>query len=87
MHSYRDGVLGTRGAYILFPGTGATETVFVRVPTNPGVPPAVPFPGVGAFQLSPRIQASQEAVLEAFIASAFRFFSSGKTYVEERGLS
>lgn len=52
MHSYRDALLGTRGSYILYPGTSTEADVFVRH-GNPAYRSGFPAPGVGAFPLRP----------------------------------
>ncbi len=51
MHTYRDGILSTRGAYILFPGDGngmrmhgKTQNFFIRHPSAFRGPAAHPFP-------------------------------------------
>ncbi|WP_216080505.1 nuclease domain-containing protein, partial [Shigella flexneri] len=60
MHTYRVGILGSRGAYVLFPGDRAggvdrppKPNFFVRHPSAFGGGSAHRLPSVGAFALSP----------------------------------
>jgi predicted component of viral defense system (DUF524 family) len=93
MHTYRDGILGSRGAYILFPGigtelhlSGAAQNLFVRNPSAFGGEPTRPFPSVGAFDLCPGRGPAQEAVIESFLKSVFDTVLNGDLYQEETGL-
>lgn len=93
MHTYRDGILGSRGAYILYPGDGAgvrlngrTRNVFVRHPTAFGGTPEVLFPSVGAFEFCPGREATQIPAVAGFIRSVLLAVSHGKSYDEETGL-
>ena len=60
MHTYRDGTLGTRGAFVLFPGDGVggkprnpAPNFFVRHPSALGAVSNHKVPSVGDFPLSP----------------------------------
>jgi len=85
MHSYRDALLGSRGAYVLFPGSGNQEDIFVRYPgaTYPGGPYQIP--SVGAFQLRPHSDAQQAEHLRRFVAAAMERLVRPVPYAEERG--
>lgn len=85
MHSYRDALLGSRGAYVLFPGPGQEEDVFIRHPGASYDTRSCPVPGVGAFQLRPRAEARQEWRLRRFIATVLDQLTNSKSYVEEQG--
>lgn len=93
MHTYRDGILGSRGAYILFPGdaagvrlAGSTQNLFVRHPTAFGVTPQHLFPSVGAFEFCPGRETAQIPVLVEFLRGVFDAVSLGQPYSEERAL-
>jgi hypothetical protein len=93
MHTYRDGILSTRGAYILFPGDGAgmrmdgkTQNFFIRHPSAFSGPAAYTFPSVGAFDLCPGRDQTQLPVLKAFLGSVLDAVATGTPYREEQGL-
>ena len=93
MHTYRDGILGTRGAYILFPGDGTglcmdgkNQNFFVRHPSAFRGPAAYMFPSVGAFDLCPGRDESQLPALKAFLSNVLEAVTSGIPYQEEHGL-
>ena len=83
MHCYRDAILGTRGSYILYPGSTDTKDVYVRRPAVPRKGEGVP--GVGAFALRPGSE-SQRAVLSQFVADFVNNVTSATGYQEETGL-
>lgn len=93
MHTYRDGILSTRGAYILFPGDGVgmrmdgkTQNFFVRHPSAIRSPATYTFPSVGAFDLCPGRDEGQTPVLKAFLTTVLEAVSKGKHYREEEAL-
>ncbi len=93
MHTYRDGILSTRGAYILFPGDGAgmrmngkTQNFFIRHPSAFRGPAQHSFPSVGAFDLCPGRDATQLPVLKEFLSIVLEDVSAGAGYKEEQGL-
>jgi uncharacterized protein len=93
MHTYRDGILSTRGAYILFPGDGAgmrmegkIQNFFIRHPSAFSGPAAYTFPSVGAFDLCPGRDERQLPVLKAFLSGVLEAVAAGKPYREEQGL-
>ena len=93
LHTYRDGILSTRGTYILFPGDGAgmrldgkTQNIFIRHPSAFGGPAAYTFPSVGAFDLCPGRDETQLPVLKAFLSGVLEAVAAGKPYQEEKGL-
>lgn len=93
MHTYRDGILSSRGAYILFPGDGAgtriegkAANMFVRHPSAFGGNPTHTFPSVGAFDLCPGRDNIQIAVLKEFITSVLDSLYAGAPYQEETAL-
>lgn len=93
MHTYRDGILSTRGAYILFPGTGADvrfrgndQNLFVRLPSAFGDPdPTVVIPSVGAFDLCPGRAEEQLPALKAFLLKVLESVVERSHYREEMG--
>ena len=92
MHTYRDGILSSRGAYILFPGDGSSvrlagsrQNLFVRHPLAFGGAPAYQFPSVGAFDLCPGRDGAQRAVLQEFLAGVFDALLTLDIYREETG--
>jgi predicted component of viral defense system (DUF524 family) len=93
MHTYRDGILSTRGAYILFPGDGAglrtqgrTKNFFVRDPAAFDGLSVHKIPSVGAFDLCPGRDEGQIIVLKDFLAAVLRAVSTADAYQEETGL-
>ena len=90
MHTYRDGILRTRGAYVLFPGdgvggqsSGPTPSLFVRFPDGGVAPQDIRIPSVGAFDLTPANVTSQQASIGDFLRSVFDTVLAGGKYVEE----
>lgn len=90
MHTYRDGILGSRGAYILFPGddddvflSGKQQNLFVRHPSAFGGAPVHKYPSVGAFSLSPGRERAQQANIVAFIREVLESLTTATEYVEE----
>jgi hypothetical protein len=93
MHTYRDGILGSRGAYILFPGdredlrlSGKHQNLFVRHPTAFAGSPAHAFPSVGAFDLCPGRDNVQTATIQNFLRVVFDAILAGASYQEETGI-
>lgn len=91
MHTYRDGILGTRGAYVLFPGDGVGGQVhnpkpnlFVRHPSAFGTKTSKPVPSVGAFPLSPEKSGAQVKAVRELLFSAFEAVAAGVGYREEQ---
>jgi len=92
MHTYRDGILGSRGAYILFPGNGADvrlagsrQNLFVRHPSAFGGASDYQFPSVGALDLCPGRDSPQRAVLREFLVGVFDALLNLDIYGEETG--
>ena len=93
MHTYRDGILSTRGAYILFPGDGVgmrmegkAQNFFIRHPSAFIGPAAHNFPSVGAFDLCPGRDETQLPVLKTFLRSVLEAVTPGAPYHEEQGV-
>ena len=93
MHTYRDGILGTRGAYILFPGDGSglrmggrMQNFFVRHPSAFRGLADYAFPSVGAFDLCPGRDEDQLPILRAFLSNVLEAVTIGTPYQEEHGL-
>lgn len=93
MHTYRDGILGSRGAYILFPGdgiggrqNGQHRSLFVRHPAALSGEGRYAFPSVGAFDLCPGGDDVQRVALKSFLNDVFLAVCSDHTYQEEEGL-
>ncbi len=91
MHTYRDGILSTRGAYVLFPGDGVggmtqnpRPNFFVRHPTALGGSAAMPLPSVGAFPLTPEGSGEQAAAIRELLRGALEAVSASSPYAEER---
>ncbi|WP_037057369.1 nuclease domain-containing protein, partial [Ralstonia pickettii] len=92
MHTYRDGILGTRGAYVLFPGDGVGGVVnlpkpnlFVRNPGAFGGSGTHRIPSVGAFDLAPGGDAAQTQAIASLLAVALEAVAGPSNYEEERG--
>lgn len=91
MHTYRDGILSTRGAYVLFPGDsvgGQTSepnpNLFVRHPTALGGKSAHKVPSVGAFDLAPAGAPDQLAAISDLIRAALIMAAHDFPYQEEQ---
>lgn len=85
MHAYRDAIVGSRGAYVLFPAQNAAPTLFVRH-RAPEYRATHALPSVGAFPLRPGASADQEAALRAFLGEVFSAVAKkGASYGEESG--
>ncbi len=63
MHTYKDAILETQGAYILYPGD---EDAVFRVENDQ------PIPSVGAFPLTPGKDGMEKEELERFVIGVFR---------------
>lgn len=92
MHTYRDGILGSRGAYVLFPGDGVggvsvppKPNFFVRHPSSFGGLAAHRIPSVGAFDLSPGGDPAQAAAIASLVKSTLEAAVSSSVYREEHG--
>jgi predicted component of viral defense system (DUF524 family) len=83
MHCYRDAILGTRGAYVLYPGQSLEASApFLRRAETPRR--GLSFPSVGAFPLRPGSEEQQSALRE-FIRESISKLVSGQNYQEEEG--
>lgn len=88
MHCYRDAILGSRGAYILYPGkniNASAKNIFVRL--GRGINSDAQVPGVGAFALSPGNSGNQTEILKQFISDIVTALASASDYSEEYGLA
>ena len=93
MHTYRDGILSSRGAYIFFPGDGvgtrlegSQKNLFVRHPSAFSGTTEYLFPSVGAFDLCPGRDTAQLPVIREFLRGILEAVYAGKPYQEEVGL-
>lgn len=91
MHTYRDGILSTRGAYVLFPGDGVggrsaepKPNLFIRHPTALGGGSQHRIPSVGAFDLAPGGGPEQIVAIQTLIRAALEVASAGVPYQEEQ---
>ncbi|MBK1616834.1 hypothetical protein CKO44_25735, partial [Rubrivivax gelatinosus] len=91
MHTYRDGILGTRGAYVLFPGDaigGRTRdpspNLFVRHPSALGGGSEHRVPSVGTFDLAPGGSTSQIGAITELIHAALTMAAHDAPYLEEQ---
>ncbi len=91
MHTYRDGILGTRGAYVLFPGDGVggrtyqpNPNFFVRHPSALGGNHGQLVPSVGAFPLAPEGTGQQIEAIREFLKLTLDSISKNASYVEEQ---
>lgn len=92
MHTYRDGILGSRGAYVLFPGDGVggkltdpAKNLFIRNPAGLSGVPKYSIPSVGAFPLTPLGGEGQTQAIATLLRQAFEATDSNNPYVEEQG--
>jgi len=91
MHTYRDGILSTRGAYVLFPGDGVggrtlnpRPNFFVRHPSALGGNLGQFVPSVGAFPLTPEGSGEQVGAIRELLRLTLEAISTGAPYAEER---
>ena len=83
MHAYRDGILGARASFILYPGGAESHRVFVRH-TDPNYRRTFNFPSVGAFPLRPgQRRAEQLQRLQEFMQSLIEQIHGADGYTEE----
>jgi len=92
MHTYRDGILSTRGAYVLFPGDGVggrwkdpRKNLFVRHPSSFSEKPENFIPSVGAFPLAPDGSGRQADAIRELLSLTLEGVSNSTNYVEENG--
>jgi uncharacterized protein len=87
MHTYRDGILGSRGAFILYPGDDVESDALFNYLRHPvafdGHVDALP--SVGAFPLTPRGSCMQLSGLRDFVRRTLEALASFSSYEEERG--
>ncbi len=91
MHTYRDGILSTRGAYVLFPGDGVggrtvnpSPNFFVRHPSALGGTLGQLVPSVGAFPLTPEGTGEQVDAIRELLRLTLEAISTGAPYAEEK---
>lgn len=89
MHTYRDAVLGTRGSYVLYPGSEKINELYVRNPSKEYRDRNL-MPSVGAFPLKPtksETQAEQIECIRQHIQNCIHGLLDSKfEYKEEYGL-
>ena len=86
MHCYRDAILGTRGAYVLYPGSAADVRhidPYVRKPKPPNRGPGLP--SVGAFRLRPGCEKEHTDHLRKMLAATVSELLTAEDYGEETG--
>ena len=90
MHTYRDALLGTRGSYVLYPGSECIEELYVRNP-NKAYRDINLMPSVGAFPLKPTesdVQNNQMDCISNHIRGCIHsLIENDFAYKEEHGLS
>ncbi len=79
MHTYRDAIISTRGAYALFPSLTGGESIFVRGPSLG----SAKLPSVGMFPLSPTRAVDQELPLRRFLLRVLSQITDASQVVEE----
>jgi predicted component of viral defense system (DUF524 family) len=88
MHTYRDAVLGTRGSYVLYPGSQSSADLYIRNPSK-SYRESNLMPGVGAFPLKPTtnlLQAKQMECISQHIKDCIEgLLDNGDAYKEEYG--
>jgi predicted component of viral defense system (DUF524 family) len=86
MHTYRDAIFGSRGAYILYPGAKDAVDIFVRKPGVQYPTADTVFPSVGAFSLRPGSVETQRSQIESFLATVLaQIAQSAPRYQDEVG--
>lgn len=86
--TYRDALLGTRGSYILYPGSEENHEVYVGNPVKAYRDNNI-MPSIGAFPLKPTendLQALQMNSIKVHLESCIqRLLNSDLKYIEEYG--
>lgn len=90
MHTYRDGILSTRGAYVLFPGDdvggitqGPSPNLFIRHPSAIRAASEHRLPSVGAFGLAPGKGPEQAVAIKTLLMTALNLAARITPYREE----
>lgn len=93
MHTYRDGILGSRGAYVLFPGDGVggrssppAPNFFIRHPAAFGGSSQYRIPSVGVFDLAPGGDPIQQTAIADLFRTALAAATGIAAYQEESAL-
>ena len=90
MHTYRDAVLGTRGSYVLYPGSEKINELYVRNPDKTYRDINL-MPSVGAFPLKPTetdVQSEQLECIRQHIQSCIHSLADNDfNYKEEYGIN
>ncbi len=89
MHTYRDAVLGTRGSYVLYPGSERINELYVRNPDKKYRDNNL-MPSVGAFPLKPtesRVQIEQlDCINQHLMNCIHSLIDNNFNYKEELGI-
>lgn len=89
MHTYRDALLGTRGSYVLCPGSERIGELYVRNPDKT-YRDSYLMPSVGAFPLKPtetEVQTDQLECIDQHVRNCIHsFLNNDINYKEEYGL-
>lgn len=86
MHTYRDAIFGSRGAYILYPGAKDVVDIFVRKPGAQYPATDTLFPSVGAFSLRPETVDTQRLQIQTFLKGVLnQIAQSPARYQDELG--
>lgn len=90
MHTYRDAVLGTRGSYVLYPGSERINELYVRNPDKAYRDKNL-MPSVGAFPLKPTetdVQSEQLNCIRTHIKNCIHSLAENNfNYKEEYGIN
>lgn len=90
MHTYRDAVLGTRGSYVLYPGSERINELYVRNPDRAYRDKNI-IPSVGAFPLKPtetEVQTEQLDCISLHVKKCIHaLMDNDFSYNEEYGLN
>ena len=85
MHAYRDALIGSRGAYVLFPATAAEASLYVRH-AEPAYRRTYELPSVGAFPLHPNGSAPQLQQLRDFFGNVLALIGDSSVgYSDDEG--
>lgn len=90
MHTYRDAMLGTRGSYVLYPGSERINQLYVRNPSKDYRDSKL-MPSVGAFPLKPTetdVQSEQLDCITSHIQNCIHsLIENDFNYKEEYGIN
>ena len=85
MSSNRDALLGSRGSYVLFPGTDDVESIFIRYPGVEYTPAGTTYSECWCGSSNPVGSSGQARLVEPFLSACLERLVDGLDYKEVNG--